>query len=68
VKNWKGLSMPFDRPEQQEYLEWLDSLPECDYCGGSGEISGDYDGEERDCDRCQGSGKIFPEPDGGEDD
>jgi DnaJ-class molecular chaperone len=54
----------FDRPEQDEYLEWIDSLPECSRCGGTGEEIAEspegYD-YETECRACDGSGKIFPD-------
>ena len=56
------MSQPkFDRPEQDEYIDWLDSLPDCTTCEGCGWVHGEFDGEERTCRACNGSGKIFPE-------
>ena len=51
----------FDRPEQDEYLDWLDSLPECTRCEGTGWVHGEFDGEQLDCGSCNGSGKVFPD-------
>ena len=37
---------------------------ECHTCEGTGEIEGDYDGQEQTCPSCQGSGSVEPnEPD-----
>lgn len=37
------------------YMLWCE-LHACHYCDGTGEVSGDYDGEERECRECDGSG------------
>ena len=51
----------FERPEQDEYLDWLDSLPECRRCEGTGHVADEFGETEHTCLDCDGSGKVFPD-------
>lgn len=55
----------FDRPESEDYLDWVESLPECNTCEGTGYTIDGWSNE-NDCSQCDGTGKIFPPDDGGE--
>ena len=46
---------PDPMQDMEGYLLWCECNP-CDWCGGTGELDGDYDGDERQCPHCEGSG------------
>jgi DnaJ-class molecular chaperone len=54
------MSQPIDYPDMEEYQLWLDTLPDCHNCDGTGEITDDFD-HDRTCPECGGMGKQMPE-------